>query len=42
VGRTVYYAIAYTPPLMGVQHQLKVVVAQSNAADEPASITLLK
>jgi hypothetical protein len=42
VGRTVYYAIAYTPPLMGVRHRLKIVVAQSNAADEPASIALLK
>lgn len=41
-GRTVYYAIAYTPPLMGVRHRLKIVVAQSNAADEPASIALLK
>jgi hypothetical protein len=41
-GRTVYYAIAYTPPLMGVRYRLKIVVAQSNAADEPASITLLK
>ena len=42
VGRTIYYAIAYTPPLMGVQHRLKIVVAQTNAADEPASITVLK
>ena len=42
VGRTIYYAIAYTPPLMGVRHQLRIVVAQSNAADEQASITLLK
>jgi len=41
-GRSVYYAIAYTPPLMGVRHVLKIVVAQTNAADEPASIALLK
>ena len=41
VGRTVYYAIAYTAPLMGVRHRLKIVVAQTNAADEPASIALL-
>jgi hypothetical protein len=41
-GRTVYYAIAYNPPLMGVRHQLKIVVAQTNAADEPASMALLK
>jgi len=42
VGRTVYYAIAYTPPPMGVRHRLKIVVAQTNAADEPASVALLK
>jgi len=41
-GQTVYYAIAYTPPLMSVRHHLKIVVAQTNAADEPASIALLK
>jgi hypothetical protein len=41
-GRTIYYAIAYSPPLMGVQHRLKIVVAQTNAADEPASIALAK
>lgn len=40
-GRTIYYAIAYNPPLMGVRHRLKIVVAQTNAADEPASIALL-
>lgn len=42
VGRTIYYAIAYKPPLMGVRQRLKIVVAQTNAADEPASIALLK
>jgi len=42
VGRTAYYAIAYSPPLMGVRHRLKIVVAQANATDEPASIALLK
>jgi hypothetical protein len=26
VGRIIYYAIAYTPPLMSVRHQLRVVV----------------
>jgi hypothetical protein len=41
-GRTIYYAIAYTAPFMGVRHRLKIVVAQSNAADEPASVALLK
>ena len=42
IGRTIYYAIAYTPPPMGVRHRLKIVVAQTDAADEPASIALLK
>jgi hypothetical protein len=42
VSRTIYYAIAYAPPPMGVRHRIKVVVAQTNAADEPASIALLK
>jgi hypothetical protein len=38
---TVYYAIAYVSPVLGVNQQLKVTVAQTNAADEPASIKLL-
>jgi hypothetical protein len=42
VSRTVYFAIAYTAPPMGVRQRLKIVVAQTNAADEPASIALLK
>jgi len=41
-GQTIYYAIVYTPPLMGMRHELKIVVAQSDAADEPASIALLR
>ena len=38
----VYYAIAYTSPVLGVNQQLKVVVAQTDAADEPASVKLTK
>ena len=38
---TVYYAIAYASPVLSVNQQLKVTVAQTNAADEPASIKLL-
>jgi hypothetical protein len=38
---TVYYAIAYASPVLGVNQQLKVTVAQTNAADDPASIKLL-
>lgn len=41
-GKTLYYAIAYAPSPMGVRHRLRIVVAQTNAADEPASIALLK
>jgi hypothetical protein len=42
VGGTTYYAIAYTPPVMGLRQWLKILVAQANAAEEPASIALLK
>lgn len=37
---TVYYAITYAATVLGVRQQIKVVVSQTNAADEPASITL--
>jgi hypothetical protein len=40
VGKTVYYAIAYTAPVLGARQRVKVVVSQTNAADEPASIAL--
>jgi hypothetical protein len=39
-GSTIYYAIGYTAPVLGVHQQLKVVVAQTDAADDPASIAL--
>jgi len=39
---TVYYAIAYLAPVLGTQQRIKLSVAQSNAADEPASIMLAK
>jgi hypothetical protein len=39
-GKTVYYAIAYVAPVLGARQQVKVVVSQTNAADEPASIAL--
>jgi len=39
-GTTAYYAIAFASPVLGVHQQVKVVVGQTNAADEPASITL--
>lgn len=39
-GATAYYAIAYTLPVLSTHQQIKVVVGQSTAADEPASIAL--
>jgi hypothetical protein len=39
-GTTVYYAIAYTSPVLGVHQQLRVAISQTTAADEPASLTL--
>jgi hypothetical protein len=39
-GKTAYYAIAYVAPVLGAHQQVKVVVSQTNAADEPASIAL--
>jgi hypothetical protein len=37
---TAYYAIAYRSPVLGTHQRIKLSVAHSNAADEPASITL--
>ena len=39
---TIYYAIAYASPMLGVNQQLKVAVTQTNVADEPASINVTK
>src|SRR5262249_48842219 len=39
-GATSYYAIAYIAPVLGVHQRVKVIVGQTNAADEPASIAL--
>src|SRR5262249_10144825 len=40
-GKTVYFVIAYAPPVLGSNQQLKLTVGQANAADEPASITVV-
>jgi hypothetical protein len=37
---TAYYAVAYSPPVLGTHQQIRVFVAHSNAADQPASIVL--
>ncbi len=39
-GCTAYYAVAYAAPILGAHQQVRVVVSQTNAADEPASISL--
>jgi hypothetical protein len=39
-GKTIYYAIAFAPQILGSHQQLKINVAQTNAADAPASIAI--
>lgn len=39
-GMTVYFAIAYVPPTLDVHQRVKILVAQINAADQPASLKL--
>src|SRR5437588_2073758 len=39
-GTTAYFAIAYVSPVLDAHQHLKIVVAQTNAADEPASVKL--
>ncbi|HKO62965.1 MAG TPA: hypothetical protein VJV03_17530 [Pyrinomonadaceae bacterium] len=41
-GGIVYYAIAYPSPVLSVHQQVRLSVAQSNAADEPASIVVVR
>jgi hypothetical protein len=36
-GKTVYYAIAYRPPIMTTNQKLRVTVGQQAASDEPAA-----
>ena len=37
---TTYYALAYSPPILGTHQQIRLSVAHSNAADQPVSIIL--
>jgi hypothetical protein len=37
---TTYYAVAYSPPVLGTHQQVRLSVAHSNAADQPVSIIL--
>jgi len=37
---TVYYAVAFAPPILGKRQKLRVTVGQRNAADDPAGVNL--
>jgi hypothetical protein len=37
---TAYYAVAYVAQVLGAHQQIRLSIAQSNAADEPASIVI--
>jgi hypothetical protein len=39
-GSTLYYSVAYVRPVLGARQRLRLAFAQTNAADEPASILL--
>ena len=39
-GKTAYFAIAYVPQTLDVHQRVKILVAQTNAADQPASLKL--
>lgn len=40
-GATYYFAFAYVSPVLGAKQSLRVVMAQTNASDEPASADLV-
>jgi hypothetical protein len=37
---TVYYAVAFAPPILGKRQKLRITVGQRNAADDPAGVNL--
>jgi hypothetical protein len=37
---TVYYAVAFVPPILDKRQRLRITVAQRNAADDPAGVSL--
>jgi hypothetical protein len=39
-GATAYYAVAFTPPILGTHQYLRISVAQTTAADAPSSVDL--
>jgi hypothetical protein len=38
---TVYYAVAFAPPILGKRQRVRVTVGQRNAADDPAAANLI-
>jgi len=41
VGATVYYALVYQPPILGVNQTVRVLVTHREAADAPVSVALV-
>lgn len=41
-GGIIYYAVAFTSPVLNVHQQVRVSVGQTSAADQPASIVLAR
>jgi hypothetical protein len=39
-GATVYYAVAFAPPILSKRQRLRVTVGQRNAADDPAGVNV--
>ena len=39
-GKTAYFAIAYVPQTLDVHQRVKILVAHTNAVDQPASLKL--
>jgi hypothetical protein len=37
---TVYYAVAFAPPILGKRQRLRVMVGQRNAADDPVEVSV--
>ena len=41
-GETVYFAVVYEAPILGARQRLRVSVSQTEAADEPATTSLVR
>jgi hypothetical protein len=38
---TVYYAVAFAPPILGKRQRLRVTIGQRNAADDPVGVSVI-